>query len=238
MHSSTILSSFSALVAVVSAGPLTCGVYHPCEVTLKDGALRPTGEQALIAKPKTLLSEDETKYTVVAGDYVYKIAMKLGVDFEDMFTANPSIDPYSMELHEGQTLNVPPPSVPAVWASGSPPAIRDVTTRTIDFASQLRIISPASSSCANAPVAGECETASMAAPWIYKSFFDYSISSVYEIAAIVSLMAFETADFKYAKSHFPAPGVPGKGSKYSSIMFFMGQTLKPPSSLRSGSPKY
>ena len=76
----------------------------------------------------------------------------------------------------------------------------------------LSCIAPSSNTCAGATFPQECATASQALPYILDSFQTYKITSWGEQAAIVSLMAFESADFKYNKNHFPAPGRPGQGS--------------------------
>ncbi|CRG88823.1 hypothetical protein PISL3812_05858 [Talaromyces islandicus] len=85
---------------------------------------------------------------------------------------------------------------------------RHATVLTTD---QLLAISPNSSSCANAPAPGECATAAEAAPVINEVFAEYMISTAGEQAALLSLMAFETGDFKYNRNHFP--GVPGQGTR-------------------------
>lgn len=81
---------------------------------------------------------------------------------------------------------------------------------------QILSISPNSSTCDNPPAVGECATADQAAPLISDSFSTYSVDSTAEQAALISLMAFETADFKYNRNHFP--GVAGQGSMLS--LFF------------------
>ncbi|GAD91473.1 hypothetical protein ANI_1_1122134 [Paecilomyces variotii No. 5] len=77
--------------------------------------------------------------------------------------------------------------------------------------SQIQTIAPTSTSCDNAPAAGECATAAQAATHIAKSFQTYKVTSPAEQAAVISLMAFESDDFKYNKNHFP--GVPGQGTR-------------------------
>lgn len=77
---------------------------------------------------------------------------------------------------------------------------------------KLECIAPSSNTCAGASFPDECATASQALPNILDSFQTYKITSWGEQAAIVSLMAFESDDFKYNKNHFPAPGRPGQGS--------------------------
>ncbi|MGI4816052.1 MAG: hypothetical protein ACRYGG_22335 [Janthinobacterium lividum] len=76
----------------------------------------------------------------------------------------------------------------------------------------IRAISPASSSCTGAPHPLECRTAEQAASPIQASFYQYSILTAGEAAAIVSLMAFESGDFKYQNNY--VPGNPGQGSKW------------------------
>jgi hypothetical protein len=88
---------------------------------------------------------------------------------------------------------------------------KPVHTRNISLTpEQLIEIAPTSTTCEGAPAAGECATAKQAAPAISKAFKKYGVTSPAEQAALISLMAFETDDFKYNKNHFP--GVPGQGS--------------------------
>ncbi|KAJ5139261.1 uncharacterized protein N7515_004109 [Penicillium bovifimosum] len=77
--------------------------------------------------------------------------------------------------------------------------------------SQITTIAPKSTSCADAPAEGECATAKQAAKYTSQSFETYKITSKPEQAAILSLIAFESDDFKYNKNHFP--GVPGQGTR-------------------------
>ncbi|KAJ9401506.1 hypothetical protein DTO282F9_1703 [Paecilomyces variotii] len=77
--------------------------------------------------------------------------------------------------------------------------------------SQIEAIAPKSASCDNAPAAGECATAAQAATHIANSFKTYKVTSAAEQAAVISLMAFESDDFKYNKNHFP--GVAGQGTR-------------------------
>ncbi|PGH00949.1 hypothetical protein GX51_05498 [Blastomyces parvus] len=51
--------------------------------------------------------------------------------------------------------------------------------------------------------AGECRSAAQAAGPILNSFKKYKIESPAEKAALLSLMAYETAEFAYRRSHFP-----------------------------------
>ncbi|CDM37528.1 hypothetical protein DTO013E5_7675 [Penicillium roqueforti] len=77
--------------------------------------------------------------------------------------------------------------------------------------SQLVTIAPSSKSCTDAPAAGECATAKQAAKFTSQSFDTYKVTSKAEQAAVISLMAFESGDFKYNKNHFP--GVAGQGTR-------------------------
>ncbi|KAI4161478.1 MAG: hypothetical protein LQ342_004881 [Letrouitia transgressa] len=77
----------------------------------------------------------------------------------------------------------------------------------------LLAIAPNAKDCNNAPEPKECITAKDALPFINKSFRNYNICSAGQAATIVSLMAFETSDFKYNINHFPPPGNPGQGTR-------------------------
>ena len=73
-------------------------------------------------------------------------------------------------------------------------------------------VAPKSNTCAGATYPTECTTYNAARKYINQSFQTYKISSLGEAAAIVSLMAFESGDFKYNRPHFgdtPA----GKGTR-------------------------
>ena len=86
--------------------------------------------------------------------------------------------------------------------------VSKVSTTSFITPEIIQKISPASSSCAGA--SSECRTASQAAHVIAKSFAAYDITPP-EAATLISLMAYETADFKYQKNHFP--GRPGQGTR-------------------------
>jgi hypothetical protein len=68
---------------------------------------------------------------------------------------------------------------------------------------------------ANCPSSGdffyECRTAEQAAPRIAKSFQDYGLTTPGEQAAALSIMLFESAEFKYNRNHWP--GRPGQGTR-------------------------
>ena len=99
----------------------------------------------------------------------------------------------------------------AVFATAFPISLSFLNEVTSITEAQIIDISPNSKTCDNPPAAGECATAKQAVKYISQSFNTYQVTSKAEQAAIISLMAFETADFKYNKNHFP--GVPGQGSK-------------------------
>jgi len=80
-------------------------------------------------------------------------------------------------------------------------------------ADQLRTIAPTSNSCSGAPVPTECETADTAAHFLIDAMQQYDIYSPAELSALISLVAFETGDFKYNTNHYPAPGRPGQGTR-------------------------
>lgn len=73
-------------------------------------------------------------------------------------------------------------------------------------AAQVQAVAPKSSSCDNAPAAGQCRTAAQAAPAILNSFNAFGIASPGERAAVLGIMAFESGDFKYDTPIVPTPG--------------------------------
>lgn len=76
---------------------------------------------------------------------------------------------------------------------------------------QLLLIAPLSASCTSAPFPAECATASSAAPFLISAMDAYAIRSGPEIAALLSLIAFETGDFRYDRNHYP--GRAGQGTR-------------------------
>ncbi|KAK2879982.1 hypothetical protein FQN49_000675 [Arthroderma sp. PD_2] len=78
----------------------------------------------------------------------------------------------------------------------------------------LKNIAPGSAAepCVSAPKAeGQCRSASQAAEPLIHSFEKYKITSKPEMAAILSLIALESGEFKYQKNVFP--GRPGQGTR-------------------------
>ena len=74
--------------------------------------------------------------------------------------------------------------------------------------SVVAAIAPAASSCL--PSQADCRTATQAAPFVAKGFCRQGIASPAVQAAAISLMAFESGDFKY--KHNISPGRPGQGT--------------------------
>jgi len=99
----------------------------------------------------------------------------------------------------------------ALFSTAAPIPFSLATKDTSLTEAQLIQIAPQSKSCDNPPAKGECATAKTAAEFTSQSFNTYKVTSKAEQAAILSLMAFESGDFKYNKNHFP--GTPGQGSK-------------------------
>ncbi len=75
----------------------------------------------------------------------------------------------------------------------------------------LLAIAPSSGSCAGAPFPSECATAEQAAPFLIEAMSKYGIYSPPELSALLSLIAFETGDFKYNINHYP--GRAGQGTR-------------------------
>jgi hypothetical protein len=78
---------------------------------------------------------------------------------------------------------------------------------------QLLIIAPTADTCSGAPFPTECDTADTAAPFLIDAMQRYQIYSPPELSALISLIAFETGEFKYNTNHYPAPGRPGQGTR-------------------------
>lgn len=96
-------------------------------------------------------------------------------------------------------------------SSKSQPPQHQQSKRGASAISILETIAPTSNTCDNAPLAGDCATASQAAAPIIASFTQYSITTAPEQAALLSWMAFESLDFKY--DHNVSPGTPGQGCR-------------------------
>jgi hypothetical protein len=98
-------------------------------------------------------------------------------------------------------------------ALGAPtPPGKTLTTRAVKNAVEnILDIAPSTSSCAGASFPEECRTAEQAAPFLLQAVQDYKLNSMGEIAAILSLLLFESGELKYNKNHFP--GRPGQGTR-------------------------
>lgn len=75
---------------------------------------------------------------------------------------------------------------------------------------QIEAVAPKSKSCSDADLPDECATSKQAAPAIAHSFMIYKVASRAEQAAVIGLMAFESAEFQYSRNQYH--GVPGQGS--------------------------
>ena len=84
--------------------------------------------------------------------------------------------------------------------------------RDVSAATQALIAAaPSTASCDGAQYPKECATAAQAAPAIINGFVQYNITTCGEQAALLSIMLFESGDFKFNVNHFP--GVPGQGTR-------------------------
>ncbi|KAL8990932.1 MAG: hypothetical protein Q9169_007991 [Polycauliona sp. 2 TL-2023] len=99
----------------------------------------------------------------------------------------------------------------------------------------LIAMAPLSKTCSGAKFANECKTAAQAAPFINASFKTHSITSAGEAAAIISLIALESGDFKYNKNHFP--GRPGQGTRNMQMPAFNLEYAKSIPELKGGLEK-
>ncbi|KAK7542690.1 uncharacterized protein J3D65DRAFT_225205 [Phyllosticta citribraziliensis] len=82
--------------------------------------------------------------------------------------------------------------------------------------SRILATSSNTSSCDGAAYPNECRTAAQAGPPIFASWAKYDISSMATRAAVVSLMLYESGDFKYNWGHFVSGQTihtPGKGTR-------------------------
>lgn len=113
----------------------------------------------------------------------------------------------------------------ATFTSASPipsPSDASVARRADQGATDILLkIAPTSGSCSGAPFPEECATASDAAQPLIDSFSKYQIATPGEQAALLSLMAFESGDFKYNKNHYP--GRPGQGCRNMMMPNFVSE---------------
>ncbi|KAK0122093.1 hypothetical protein ONS95_010355 [Cadophora gregata] len=96
-------------------------------------------------------------------------------------------------------------------ASVLPRSYTNLTPRAGQAVDQLLQIAPTSNTCAGATAPDECATNVQAAPFLIAAMSKYEIFSVPEIAAVLSVIAFESGNFKFNTNHFP--GRPGQGTR-------------------------
>ncbi|KAL0956903.1 hypothetical protein HGRIS_003008 [Hohenbuehelia grisea] len=90
---------------------------------------------------------------------------------------------------------------------------------TVITPEQLLQISSSMAACdPSSATASECRTAEQASPFVNEGFSTYNITTKGEKAAILSLMLFESGNFKFDINHFP--GEPGQGTR--NLMKFPG----------------
>lgn len=86
--------------------------------------------------------------------------------------------------------------------------IANLSLAQLYAADVIATIAPKSESCPSKEE--DCRTAEQIGPFLVQSFQDYGIYNPNEMAAIISLMAFESGDFHYKRNMFP--GRPGQGT--------------------------
>ncbi|KAL6711854.1 hypothetical protein ACN47E_002897 [Coniothyrium glycines] len=107
----------------------------------------------------------------------------------------------------------------SVFAAPIPECSEDATQSEVPAstpaltAANLIAIASTTASCDGAPYPEECKDATAAAAALNKAFETYKITSTEEQAAVVAYELFESANFKYNKNKFPAPGRPGQGTR-------------------------
>ncbi|KUJ08552.1 uncharacterized protein LY89DRAFT_690986 [Mollisia scopiformis] len=100
------------------------------------------------------------------------------------------------------------------------PIFGQISTRdsAVTAAAALLQIAPTSGSCSGAPAAGECATNVQAAPYLISAMQQYSIYNLHEVAAVLSVIAYESGEFKYNINHYP--GTPGQGTRNMQMASF------------------
>lgn len=88
----------------------------------------------------------------------------------------------------------------------------DIVSRDNSAADILLKIAPTSNTCSGAQYSTECATNVQAAQYLPSAMSTYNISNTWEMAAVLSLIAFESGDFKYNIHHFPS-AVAGQGTR-------------------------
>ncbi|KAK0618604.1 hypothetical protein B0T17DRAFT_619176 [Bombardia bombarda] len=95
----------------------------------------------------------------------------------------------------------------------------------VDAQSAIEAIMPTSNTCSGAQFPDECRTAAQAASYIITSLTGYSYG---QIAAMLALMGYESADMKYKHNVFP--GTPGQGTANMMMPNFVAgyaESIKP-----------
>ena len=87
-----------------------------------------------------------------------------------------------------------------------------LTVRSTLTAAGLQNIAPTSNTCTGATHPDECRTAEQALTPILHSFETYKITDPATQAAVLSTIALESGDFKFARHYFPSPN-PGQGTR-------------------------
>jgi len=106
-------------------------------------------------------------------------------------------------------LGRPCPQVPDTTSTPAPaPTTTPEETGSAVTPAQILIAAPGSATC---DATASCRTAEQAAPFINQAFDKYEFATPGEQAAILSLMAFESGDFKFDVNLFP--GRPGQGTR-------------------------
>ncbi|KAJ1877995.1 hypothetical protein LPJ57_003656 [Coemansia sp. RSA 486] len=95
--------------------------------------------------------------------------------------------------------------LPALCAGASASAI------TLEQLNQAVPSRASDGSCAAVSTPSECTTNSRAVTAINHAITKYGVTSTGEIAALIALMAYESADWQYNINHYP--GRPGQGTK-------------------------
>ncbi|KAH7159576.1 hypothetical protein B0J13DRAFT_539185 [Dactylonectria estremocensis] len=90
----------------------------------------------------------------------------------------------------------------------TPLVLANVALASLNATTIVAEIAPGSESCASDNA--DCRTASVAGPYLALAMQQYHIYSVNQMAAVISLMAFESVDFAY--KHNISPGRPGQGT--------------------------
>ncbi|OHF01263.1 hypothetical protein CORC01_03296 [Colletotrichum orchidophilum] len=86
------------------------------------------------------------------------------------------------------------------------------TGKALNATEIILAVAPKSASCDGVTTfADECATVDRIAAYLPAAFWKYNVSTTGEMAAVLSLMAFETGEFRYNRNHYP--GRPGQGTR-------------------------